>query len=98
MNICILKTPPGCWGRIHMKDSAPVEIDGMTDLTVPYIPEHLYIAVFELLKNAQRATVPPPTFPQSGIKLSLMCSGVCRNPATSVVKSKTVRTGDFRPL
>ncbi|KAJ1489655.1 histidine kinase-like ATPase, partial [Baffinella frigidus] len=45
--------------RMHLQDSAPVEIVGMTDLTVPYIPEHLYIAVFELLKNSQRATVPP---------------------------------------
>jgi pyruvate dehydrogenase kinase 2/3/4 len=38
--------------RMHLRDSAPVEIDGMAGLTAPYIPEHLYIAVFELLKNA----------------------------------------------
>jgi hypothetical protein len=34
-----------------------VEITGATDAVFPYIPVHMEYIIFELLKNAMRATV-----------------------------------------
>lgn len=41
----------------HYGDSAAVEIRGNTDLQFPYIDSHLFLCLFELLKNSLRATI-----------------------------------------
>ena len=43
--------------KMHLKDYPTVVVEGRPDITAPYIPEHLYIMVFEILKNSCRATV-----------------------------------------
>jgi len=43
--------------KMHLKDCPTVMIEGREDISAPYIPEHLYIMVFEILKNSCRATV-----------------------------------------
>jgi len=43
--------------RMHLRDAPNVYVEGMTEVTAPYIPEHLYIMLFEILKNSMRATV-----------------------------------------
>lgn len=41
----------------HYGEAAPVEIRGNTELEFPYIDSHLFLCLFELLKNSLRATV-----------------------------------------
>ena len=41
----------------HYGESAEVEVRGKTDLTFPYIDDHIFICLFELVKNSLRATV-----------------------------------------
>lgn len=41
----------------HYGESPTVEIRGNTDLQFPYIDSHLFLCLFELLKNSVRATV-----------------------------------------
>jgi len=43
--------------RLHLRDAPNVYVDGMKELRCPYIPEHLYTILLELLKNSMRATV-----------------------------------------
>lgn len=40
----------------HYGESAEVEIRGNTDLEFPYVDSHLFLCLFELLKNSLRAT------------------------------------------
>jgi pyruvate dehydrogenase kinase 2/3/4 len=42
--------------RVH-HDAPEVTIHGRTDLTFPYIPDHIHYMLVELLKNSMRATV-----------------------------------------
>lgn len=41
----------------HYGESAAVELRGNTELAFPYIDAHLFLCLFELLKNSLRATV-----------------------------------------
>jgi len=43
--------------KLHLKDAPAVLVDGDRSLGVQYLPEHLYIILFELFKNSMRATV-----------------------------------------
>ena len=38
--------------QLHLRDCPNVVIVGRSEITAPYIPEHLYIMVFEILKNS----------------------------------------------
>ncbi len=41
----------------HYADAPEVEIYGNKDLTFPYVDNHLFLCLFELLKNSLRATI-----------------------------------------
>eukprot|EP00961_Rhodomonas_salina_P264499 3574905-Rhodomonas_salina.1 len=43
--------------KLHLNCAPKVIISGNENLTTAYIPEHLYVVLFEVLKNAMRATV-----------------------------------------
>ena len=40
----------------HYGESPEVEIRGRTEFTFPYVDNHLYLCLFEILKNSLRAT------------------------------------------
>lgn len=41
----------------HYGEAPDVEICGNTDLTFPYVDMHMFLCLFELLKNSLRATI-----------------------------------------
>lgn len=41
----------------HYGEAPEVEIRGQTEFTFPYVDNHLFLCLFEILKNSLRATV-----------------------------------------